>query len=103
MSDTAARGRFVWYDLMTTDPDAAAGFYDKVIGWGTNQWGGSAMPYTMWTNGEIHRIVEVQIPPEPPPLVALTAVGNPTSPGGLPTGLPSTWAPWIGERRVINI
>ncbi len=52
MSDTAARGRFVWYDLMTSDPDAAVGFYDKVIGWGTTQWEGSAMPYTMWTNGE---------------------------------------------------
>jgi predicted enzyme related to lactoylglutathione lyase len=52
MPDTAVRGRFVWYDLMTSDPDAAVGFYDKVIGWGTTQWEGSAMPYTMWTAGE---------------------------------------------------
>lgn len=41
-------GRFVWYDLMTTDPDAAEAFYSKVIGWGTMQWDGP-MPYTMWT------------------------------------------------------
>ena len=42
-------GRFVWYDLMTTDPDAAQAFYTKVIGWGTMQWDGP-MPYTMWTH-----------------------------------------------------
>lgn len=27
------RGSFVWYELMTTDPDAAAAFYAKVVGW----------------------------------------------------------------------
>jgi len=43
------RGRFVWYDLMTTDPDAAQSFYTKLIGWGTQVWDGP-MPYTMWTN-----------------------------------------------------
>ena len=42
-------GRFVWYDLMTTDLDAAQAFYTKVIGWGTKQWDGP-MPYTMWTH-----------------------------------------------------
>lgn len=42
-------GRFVWYDLMTTDLDAAQAFYTKVIGWGTMQWDGP-MPYTMWTH-----------------------------------------------------
>jgi hypothetical protein len=26
-------GKFVWYDLMTTDVDAAASFYGSVIGW----------------------------------------------------------------------
>jgi len=24
---------FIWYELMTTDPDAAAGFYGAVVGW----------------------------------------------------------------------
>ena len=43
------RGRFVWHDLMTTDPDAAQSFYTKLIGWGTEAWDGP-MPYTMWTN-----------------------------------------------------
>ncbi len=44
-------GRFVWYDLMTTDPEAAQSFYTKLIGWGTQAWEGP-MPYTMWTNNE---------------------------------------------------
>jgi uncharacterized protein len=26
-------GSFIWYELMTTDPDAAAGFYETVVGW----------------------------------------------------------------------
>jgi hypothetical protein len=33
MTQTVPRGRFVWHELMTTDPDAAIGFYTKVIGW----------------------------------------------------------------------
>lgn len=30
-----SKGSFVWYELMTTDPDAAAAFYAKVVGWTT--------------------------------------------------------------------
>lgn len=26
-------GTYIWYELLTTDPDAAAGFYTKVVGW----------------------------------------------------------------------
>ena len=49
MSETNPRGRFVWYDLMTSDPTAAADFYSGITGWGTQQWDGGGMPYTMWT------------------------------------------------------
>jgi len=49
MTQPALHGRFVWYDLMTEDPEAAQGFYTKLVGWGTQQWEGS-QPYTMWTN-----------------------------------------------------
>ena len=35
MEAVDVRGRFVWHELMTTDPQAAIGFYTKVIGWGT--------------------------------------------------------------------
>jgi predicted enzyme related to lactoylglutathione lyase len=45
------KGRFVWYDLMTSDPEAAQSFYTKLIGWGTQPWDGP-MPYTMWTNSD---------------------------------------------------
>lgn len=49
MSSNEGRGKFVWYDLMTTDPDAAIDFYGKVIGWGTQPFEGSPTPYNMWT------------------------------------------------------
>lgn len=31
-------GRFVWHEVMTTDPDGAIGFYQKVIGWTLMPW-----------------------------------------------------------------
>lgn len=52
MTQAENRGRFVWFDLMTSDPEAAKGFYTRLIGWGTQPWEGSDMPYTMWANGE---------------------------------------------------
>src|SRR5262245_32603061 len=36
------RGRFLWHELMTTNPKAASAFYRKVVGWKTE--GGSADP-----------------------------------------------------------
>jgi predicted enzyme related to lactoylglutathione lyase len=30
---TNAQGDFVWYELMTTDADAAQAFYEPLIGW----------------------------------------------------------------------
>jgi uncharacterized protein len=54
MAGDKARGRFVWYDLMTADPDGATAFYGKVAGWGTTQWDGAGQgqAYTMWTVGQ---------------------------------------------------
>ena len=43
MSNT---GRFVWYELLTTDPKAAIAFYTEVVGWRAQQWEGS--DYMMW-------------------------------------------------------
>jgi hypothetical protein len=45
-------GRFVWYDLMTNDPQAAEAFYTDVLGWGTEVFTGAGTPYTMWKAGE---------------------------------------------------
>jgi predicted enzyme related to lactoylglutathione lyase len=57
MPGPVSHGRFVWYDLMTDDPDAAADFYTKVAGWGSSPWEGGepedgSGPYMMWTAGE---------------------------------------------------
>lgn len=52
MTDSNTTGRFVWYELMTSDPEAAKAFYTDVIGWGTQPFEGAPMPYTMWTKGD---------------------------------------------------
>jgi hypothetical protein len=46
------RGKFVWYELMTTDAEAAKGFYTDLVGWSTTPFEGSPIPYTMWMKGE---------------------------------------------------
>jgi uncharacterized protein len=45
-------GRFVWYELMTTDVEAAKAFYAKVVGWGTRDASMPGMAYTLFTVGE---------------------------------------------------
>jgi predicted enzyme related to lactoylglutathione lyase len=49
MTEDKPLGRFMWFDLLTTDPDAATAFYTKVTGWGTDIFPGPT-PYTMWTS-----------------------------------------------------
>ena len=44
------QGRFVWYELMTTDVEAATRFYGAVAGWTTQAWGKTG--YTMWQVGD---------------------------------------------------
>ena len=46
MVDT--RGRFVWYELMTTDVDAARTFYTDVVGWSARDVSAPALPYTLF-------------------------------------------------------
>ena len=45
-------GRFVWFDLSTTDAAAAEEFYKSVVGWKTASWEEGEQPYTMWMAGE---------------------------------------------------
>lgn len=40
MAIEKGRGRFVWFDLFTTDPAAARAFYGSVIGWSDEVFGG---------------------------------------------------------------
>ena len=51
MAEENIRGRFVWHELMTTDPEAAKAFYTAVVGWGTKEWQGPN-PYTLWMWGD---------------------------------------------------
>ena len=43
---------FVWYELMTTDDQAAVAFYREVIGWKSADSGLSGMQYTLMSAGE---------------------------------------------------
>lgn len=53
-SDSAGlRGRFVWYELTTTDIDAAKAFYAKVVGWSTQDASAPGMSYTLFLCGQI--------------------------------------------------
>ena len=45
-------GRLAWYELMTTDPKAAEGFYGKVVGWTAQPFPGMEPPYTTWMSGD---------------------------------------------------
>jgi predicted enzyme related to lactoylglutathione lyase len=49
MADESIRGRFVWHELLTSDPEAAQAFYKPLIGWDTSAFEGADEPYTMWT------------------------------------------------------
>jgi len=45
-------GRFVWYELMTTDVAAAAAFYTEVVGWGARDASTPDTTYTLMTVGD---------------------------------------------------
>jgi len=46
MSSSLVLGQFLWHELLTSDPEAGAGFYSKVLGWNAQPWDGDA-GYTM--------------------------------------------------------
>jgi predicted enzyme related to lactoylglutathione lyase len=77
------KGRFVWHELMTSDPDAAGKFYTDVVGWSTQPWEGGDGPYTMWMNGEMPVGGVMQLPEE-------AKAG----------GAPPHWLPYIGTPDV---
>src|SRR3546814_15063420 len=42
-------GSFIWYELLATDPDAAADFYGKVVGWKTRDSGQPGIDYRLFS------------------------------------------------------
>lgn len=50
---TDSDGRFVWYELTTTDTTAAKAFYSSLLGWGTHAIATPGMGYTLFTVGDV--------------------------------------------------
>ncbi len=48
----SAHGRFLWYELMTTDTKAAKAFYAKVMGWEPREAGAPGTSYTLFAVGD---------------------------------------------------
>jgi uncharacterized protein len=46
-----SHGRFAWYELVTTDVEAAKAFYTKVMGWGARDASTPGRAYTLFTAG----------------------------------------------------
>ena len=77
-----ASGRFVWYELLTSDLGSAMDFYSSVMGWGTQKWQGD-IPYTMFTNGGKPMGGVMQLPRE-----------------AVEMGAPPHWEPYISTADV---
>jgi uncharacterized protein len=77
------RGRPVWYDLMSTDPQGSKDFYTKLVGWTTQPHEYSPEQYDMWTgsHGPIGGVM--QLPKEAQDM-----------------GAPSHWLPYFAVANV---
>ncbi len=86
-SVATVRGRFLWYELLTSDPKAAQKFYTKLIGWSAAPFevpgAPSDNPYSMWMNGEAPVGGFIQLPEE-----------------AQKAGAPSHWLAYIGTPDV---
>jgi len=64
-------GKFGWYELMTTDTDAAGEFYSKVVGcWTTQNVGMPEMPYSVFNVNGFGVAGLMSLPPEAGPMPA---------------------------------
>lgn len=55
---------FVWYELVTTDREAAEGFYRAVVGWTSQDSGQTEVPYTIMLAGDRHVAGVMTLPPD---------------------------------------
>jgi hypothetical protein len=83
MQEQDVRGRFLWYDLMTTDPGSAREFYGKVAGWGLEAFPNPGTPYMMFTRGGVPIGGSMLLPDE-----------------AVKMGAPSHWIAYIGTPDV---
>ena len=47
-----SHGRFVWYELMTSDTESARAFYAGVVGWGARDASAPGSTYRLFTSGD---------------------------------------------------
>ena len=59
-----SHGNFVWYELMTTDPEAAKTFYGTVVGWSMQEMSNAGMPYTILMAGDAMAAGLMGMPPD---------------------------------------
>jgi predicted enzyme related to lactoylglutathione lyase len=67
------KGRFVWHELMTTDPEGAKAFYSNVVGWTTED---IPMPGMTYTLGKADGVQVVGMMPIPPDAAAMNIPPN---------------------------
>jgi predicted enzyme related to lactoylglutathione lyase len=79
-------GKFLWYELMTSDVKAAEVFYTKVVGWSARD-AGMPEPYTMFTLGKGEDAIPVG-----------GLMGTP--PEAKAAGAPPAWTGYIGVEDV---
>jgi predicted enzyme related to lactoylglutathione lyase len=70
----SVRGRFLWYELLTSAPEAARAFYPPVTGWKADVWHPTrGEPYHLWISGDYPIGGMLQMPEE-----ALARGGRPS-------------------------
>jgi uncharacterized protein len=103
-------GKFVWYDLMTTDVPASLKYYGDLFGWTTKVDAGSTGPYTMLLSGgkEFGGIMAIdKTRPMPSHWIGYIAVDDINAAAGRVPGLggriahPVTEIPHVGHFAVI--
>jgi predicted enzyme related to lactoylglutathione lyase len=75
---TNPHGSFIWYELLTTDAEAASAFYGDVIGWDSRSAGIPGVDYRLFSTGGID------------------VAGHMTLPPGVPEAMRPMWLGYIG-------
>jgi len=63
-SKSASHGHFGWYELMTTDAEAAKSFYGGVVGWTATDVGSPEMPYSTFNVNGVGVGGVMKLPPQ---------------------------------------
>lgn len=64
VTETAVKGRILWYELLTTDMKAAEEFYSAIVGWTVMPFAESPQPYDMFARSGDAPVAGVMTIPE---------------------------------------